>query len=353
MATLTLDVVSRRPHCCQVATGSLMLAEQDRGRGLDVRFRNQIPQHEGMAESMIPVLLADYDGMRLVYDLDDTYWDPVRMGELVDGCDLYFKRSFSASENARKLTAAQCAKVRPFGLYYATDWPGSPYDWGRLPFYRRGPRAVLSPILRVLRGRFMPCVFEADPDEVGRPLRVCFATRLWDPSEVSREFRADRNSINRMRVSCVRALRKEFGDRYLGGVQDSAFARATCPDLILPNHATKRIRYLREMRRAAVCVATTGLLSSTGGKVGEFVAASRAFVTEPLCYEVPGNLKAGTNYLEFTTPEQCVERVTWLLEHPDEARAMRHANHAYYESYLRPDALVARTLAMADELRGA
>jgi hypothetical protein len=113
----------------------------------------------------------------------------------------------------------------------------------------------------------------------------------------------------------------------------------------LPDERSAEKRnYLRLMHNAQVGVATRGLEGSIGFKVAEYVAASKAIVTERINQNVPGDFEAGKNYLEFSTPEECVERVTRLFEDRDRLQAMMRENFSYYTHYLRPDAMILNTL---------
>jgi hypothetical protein len=87
-----------------------------------------------------------------------------------------------------------------------------------------------------------------------------------------------------------------------------------------------------------------------GGRLGEFVAASKAIVTDPLGCELPGDFAAGTNYLTYESVDECVERVRELAYDRAALVAMQEANYRYYRAYLRPDMLVGRTLVRAGVL---
>ena len=80
--------------------------------------------------------------------------------------------------------------------------------------------------------------------------------------------------------------------------------------------------------------------------MAEYVAFSKAIVTEPLNYIVPGFTK-DVHYLEFNNPGQCVDLCQQLLDDPERCLNMRHHNYSYYEEMLRPDMLIARTLELA------
>jgi hypothetical protein len=54
------------------------------------------------------------------------------------------------------------------------------------------------------------------------------------------------------------------------------------------------------------------------------------------------------NYLEFTSPDQCVAATVLLRDNPALRQEMMERNHLYCRTYLRPDALVWNTLQAAD-----
>jgi hypothetical protein len=74
------------------------------------------------------------------------------------------------------------------------------------------------------------------------------------------------------------------------------------------------------------------------------VALSRAIVSEPMSFELPGPMAAGENYLEFRSAEECGDRVDALLEDRELALRMMENNRRYYVEYGAPDAVVGRVL---------
>jgi hypothetical protein len=96
-------------------------------------------------------------------------------------------------------------------------------------------------------------------------------------------------------------------------------------------------------------VATTGLHGSTGWKLAEYVAFAKAIVSERLVYEVPGAFAPGRNYIEFTSPEECLNGAVRLIEDGALRQQLMQNNAAYYRDYLRPDALVRNALQTALE----
>jgi hypothetical protein len=66
-----------------------------------------------------------------------------------------------------------------------------------------------------------------------------------------------------------------------------------------------------------------------------------------LVYAVPGDFGSGRNYLEFTSPEECVDGAVRLIEDATLRRQIMRNNAAYYRDYLRADILVKNALTRA------
>jgi hypothetical protein len=270
--------------------------------------------------------------------------------------DLYFKRSLHPVRScgpgsSRLRPLGLLSDVRPDGLDVVElrRIVGEPVATGRralnvLRFLGGSVASILGLGARPTLARM-----HAAPI-AGQPPRVLFMTRLWDPDAVPGQAphkRAEFEKINETRVAVARRLRREFGARFTGGIVHSEFARRHSPDLLLPDPGSARqMRFIELAREHAVCVTSVGLHGSNGFRMAEFIALSRAIVSEPLRYAVPGNLAEGAHYLAFETPGQCVERVARLFDHPAEREEMMLRNRDYYLRWLRPDRLAWRLIAL-------
>ena len=114
---------------------------------------------------------------------------------------------------------------------------------------------------------------------------------------------------------------------------------------------TSQESYLRLLRSHPICVASTGLHGSTGWKLAEYVAFSKAILSEQLVYEVPGGFAPGANYLEFSSPEECLNAAVRLIEDADLRQRIMRNNAGYYRQYLHPAALLKNALTKALEPR--
>ena len=180
------------------------------------------------------------------------------------------------------------------------------------------------------------------PAEEVRRLTQDVIARLYD-----RGIKAAVIACNTATSAAIGPLRAAFPEQFIGGIQDSPFAQTQCPDLILSEHSTWKRIYLHRMKHSEICIASTGLHQSSGWKIAEYLAAGRAIVSEPLCYEVPGPFQAGENYLTYTSADGCIEQIRTLLAHPEQILQMGQRNRAYYDTWLRPDQIVAKALEQA------
>lgn len=337
------------PHLAQVYTGLQMLELQGI---VECDWRTS---HESTTNASIVTALIE-GKTRVTYDtLDGFNWisgDRAKnLGFFHDtvSSEWYFKRSYHADLDA--WAPAGC-KVAPLGLNY-TMRPQY-YPTGRTPkllvkdFLR--DHAALRHVLKVSHMDFPAEHFESLPQISGTD-RVLLFTRLWDPAAVDPaqlDERAERVAMNELRISMVNACRKEFGDRASAGIYLDAYSAKNAPkSLLLPSAVSEKGNYLKAMQSHSICVASTGLHGSTGWRFGEYVAASRAIVSEPLTYESGGEFARGRNYLEFGDVESLLASIDALLSSRQRTVHMMEANRVYYQSRVRPDAMILSTLMRA------
>jgi len=157
----------------------------------------------------------------------------------------------------------------------------------------------------------------------------------------------DRNSINRVRIECLEACRAAFAGHFIGGLSATPYAEQIAPHLIATAGTTDKQSYIQLVKASQICIATTGLHLSTGWRLGEYVAASRAIVSEKIHDELPGDFRAQRNYLEFSTAEELVGAVRRLLSDRSLMSSIMWNNYCYYQTHVRPDSLVLNTLLKA------
>jgi hypothetical protein len=83
------------------------------------------------------------------------------------------------------------------------------------------------------------------------------------------------------------------------------------------------------VKQADVCIATRGLFGSNGYKLGEYLAASRAVISERMTYMVPGDFAEQQNYIAFDHPKQCAQHAEELISDRARIYAMQAHNYKY------------------------
>jgi hypothetical protein len=147
--------------------------------------------------------------------------------------------------------------------------------------------------------------------------------------------------VNAERVAMVRALKARFGDRFIGGLVPTPFAKEKYVDDLTP-HSSKYAEYLRIKKRCLISVYTRGVEHSLAFKLGETFAASQCLVSVPLRYRLPVPIETGRHYLEYEGVDACIAACERLLADPVLAQSMRRANHDYYQREIEPVAKVTR-----------
>lgn len=264
--------------------------------------------------------------------------------EMLSSCDCYFKRSYYEPDVAK---LPERERIRPFGPIFGMRSPVN-----RVSFLMR-VRKYRLPLARmftaegkeILRDMYNYYTFPAltdieRADTVKAEPLVLYATRLWEKHDVTAPPYCD--EINEGRIALVRALKKNFGARFRGGLADVAGARQICPDLITP-FPTNRGYYFSEARKCLIGVYSKGLHHSTAWKAGEYLAASLCIVAEPFRNQDRAPWRSPENYLTFATADECVARCAYLLDNPAAAQQMRTNNFRLYIEHVRPAASLLRS----------
>lgn len=336
---IEIYLISKRPHTSMVITGLIEFAKYN-----DIKWNIvDYTQNSEFSFHDVPLVMIHYCGKKIMFDTEDGYWNRQGMIEALNKVDYYFKRSFSESKNL-VFSENLRSKILPLGLNYYVTCKECPISLS--------PHNYKYYIKRFLGQKsdkyYTAELYENIADYKSEDIKIAFFTRLWEPnliedknSEESCEYlNKERDDINQTRIQLIRKLKQKYGDSFIGGVSDSDYSRKICPDIIMSSKFTKKDTYLKMIKKVDICIATTGLHESIGWKTGEYVAASRAIISEKFCYSLPGNFILGRNYLEFSTVDECVICVDKLIKNQDLLYKMKKANEDYYKEYLKPKQII-------------
>lgn len=335
-----LFLVSKESHLCQILTGFMMLKDQGL-ISLDV-----LEDNNRTTKPCEYFIEAEINGIKVGYDAMDGYNDYLNFDDYLDSVDYYFKRSYSDSEN---LILRNKSKIRPLGLFYRVHYPNLPI------FPKKGLRDQVLDILRFVSGRdyrFYPHFFESRPTyKIEKEPNIFFTTRLWNPNGEPDEIissdlvREERLFINETRIELIRKLKEKYGNRFFGGVSNTSFSKQVCQNLILNDNLYRRDNYIRNMKRNFdICIGSSGLHHSIGGKIGEYVAASKCIVTEKFTYTATPEFEERKNYFSYSTINECLDIISKLEENHQLIRYIEENNYEYYKLYLKPDRLIYNTI---------
>lgn len=281
-----------------------------------------------------------YDTLDGLNWIDGSIEDNLNYFKFNTDADFYFKRSFD--KKILEYSPENC-KIYPLGFNYSFK-PEGKYPKSLQHTFRDliKDNPIVSKYYK--KSSFFSSDFESYPVPA-KESKILFLSRLWDPEEVSLEYlKVERELLNLKRINCIKACRKEFGKKFFGGLQYDSFTNETSKDLILPFSLTKKDSFIKTIKEHNICISTSGLHNSIGWKFGEYVAASRAVISEPLKYELPGDFIVGKNYSVFNSENELLENIENLLRNKDVLFGIMNSNFHYYNNYLQPDKLILNTL---------
>ncbi|EKQ56942.1 MULTISPECIES: glycosyltransferase [unclassified Clostridium] len=277
------------------------------------------------------------DNIKVIFDTMDEQEFYAKTVMKIDNIDYYFKRSFKSIEASK-----YNFKSYPLGLNYNVYSKN-----GNILDLKEVIKNKLIKIIKNYKYNFYPEDFESFSISEDKP-KICFLTRVWDTNskEIENEdVRKEREEINNFRVECIKACKENFKENFIGGIEDSEFARKYFSEFITKNtDITKRDKFLNILKETEICISTTGLHKSIGWKLGEYVAASRVIVSEPLYYELPGEFKNGKNYIEFRNADELIEVLTYLINNKEKRQEIMKNNLYYYNNYVKPEMIVLNAL---------
>lgn len=268
-------------------------------------------------------------------------------------CDVYYKRNLH-ERDLESLEESDRLKVQPFGLNYACRTDGQASGivprvvvglTGRLlrsirPEMRSLPARISA--IREFLGVLRIEDYEQPPD--GRVEQVVFFQAR--ASQPSGQRGNEEEWINRPRVDLVRALRKEFGRRFWGGLVPNEYAIRTYPDAIT-DLSPHRAEYITQSKRALVGVASPPCVQTGSFKIAEYLAASKCIVSPPVAKILPVPLLDNVHYRGFENVDECVAQCALLLGDSSLAEEMRHNNWGYYRREVAPAAHIENLLRRA------
>lgn len=290
-----------------------------------------------------PILRMEVDGKMVVFDLADS--SELLYRHIFENSDFYFKRMLTTN------ILESSNKIFPYGLNYPVFHENDhvlhrSIISGDLKFFLKNYVRISALFSSIVNNNlaYKHCLvehFEGYPKMNSDP-KIIYFTRLWNPDNVKNSFKKEaRLEMNALRIELVRQLRIRFGDKFMGGILKDSFSAKRAADVLADDnkYLHKKI-YLQNLRTCSIGIADPGLEDSVGFKFAEYVAMSKAIVSTPINTVLPGDFKAGSNYLQYTDIRGCLDICDHLLTSKNDINNLEENNFTYYHRYLRPDLLV-------------
>ena len=315
------------------------------------------------------IVEARMNGKLIVFDYETGTQSQLRLehfDEQIQSVSGYFKTNYRPEVFAA-LTNRD--KLHPFvpGTFFATV-PGNPYDRVRLRDFPMTKQGIVNYLYQVKH--HVEHVRESDYrnmlyDGHFSSYRILFWARLFGGTlstaedvrkiypflSIEKAQEAAQQNFKMLqecdaeRIRICTTLKKEFGDRFIGGLRDDAYTRYVCPSLIAQDDCVSTRRaYHATMRSNVIGVATRGHNECVEAKFGEMLAAGRAIISPPVTCVMPGGFAQGKNYAGFTDMDTFCTEVERLLCDPQAVNAMETENARFFREYMAPRECVLEAL---------
>ena len=292
------------------------------------------------------IFKIDYNGLTILFDLADNsrIYD-----SLYEHCDFYVKRMLLKTDYKEK------KKLIPYGLYYPVYYKNSTLKFlflknKKLLKYSLRYWKSLSALLNIKDSIAVNEITQMESLPSDKE-QIIFRARLWNPSNNNEQWKKEeRKVLNNQRIEINRLLKENFPSNFKGGILTDTFSEKQCPDLLLDENEYHRKIYLEELRRSSIGLVNQGLEDSIGAKMGEYVANSLAIVTTPINkFQLHGKFDERSNYLSYSSAEDCLEVTKELIFNPDLRRALQNNNKKYYSQYLQPGKKVSHIFKLIEQ----
>jgi hypothetical protein len=341
-------------HLLQIFSGLYLLQQQGK---ISISFKSGLaitsarPNRQFLVLRVFPSKNSK-EYKTILFDIQDS--PTLGLPDAFAQIDFYVKRSLEP-ETYQGLASSAADKLIPFGLNYqvlgfsssflfrmcAFEYVSRPYNpLGRKHNFHVHNVKDLFDASFLKRENGLLTVNELNPGKsAANATSVLFQCRLWDPQEVAVQNKGDTENVNNSRIALIRELKQVLGKGFVGGLQNTAYARKKAPDLI-STMPTARRDYIELVRNSAIVISTSGLLKSNGWKLGEYVALGKAIISEPISTKLPGDFAAPKNYLKYDSVSECLDNINTLISSPEKIVLMEQENRQYYENFLEPSVQV-------------
>ena len=324
-------------------------------------LKDRLYQHNNIIEVRI-------DDKLIVFDYENGYQSFLDR-DLFDQQMENVTALFKSNCDPQKYIGLKCQdKIHPFvaGTFTATC-PGNPYDKIFSDHYELNRDGLIKFIYKIKHHQeYIKLNDYRNTENVNHfdSYNLLFWTRLNEETvtvdeinksypfldyeqatKLAKECSEMLRDINLKRIEICSTLKKEYGNRLIGGIDKGSYAERVCPELITTDERiTTRKRYLETMHSNIIGIISSGHQYCIGARFGELISSGRAIISDPFRYVLPGNFGEGRNYLSFISSDELCEKAELLLSNSSMVNEMEVLNSRYYHDSFKPNKCVLNAL---------
>lgn len=269
-------------------------------------------------------------------------------------CDLYFKRNYIPEVTDSRCPGNHRHKLRPAGLSCSVrtrrerplwvQWLSGVWSQEK-PLVARSLRTTYANFRRILvrNPRMVSKTLRKDnlicPTIEGARNAVFWRAIAYDP-RWSRNYQ-DTHETMEARARLLRILKRELGDRFVGGFIPEPYAKEMYADLITQG-PTDRQSYIEMVRANRIGIYVRGVRNSPAFKLAEYLANSRCILAEPIATKLPRDLVDGRELIYWRDEDDLIAKCRQLLSDANLQRRLSENARQYYEEQVDPPKQIQR-----------
>lgn len=145
-------------------------------------------------------------------------------------------------------------------------------------------------------------------------------------------------TINNARIKLIRELKKQFKNRFIGGIFSKNRIIENAIDC--QSYYMDRSTYLELLNKAAIVISTNGFGKSVPWKIAEYLKLGKCIVSEKFIHETPEPLIDGIHYQTFNNIGDCIRICKELLLDIEQTKIIGENALDYYNKNVKPKNLI-------------
>ena len=298
--------------------------------------------------SIIIDILTEKKSIKIGFDLQD--WDYMFSYYSLKNCKIIFKRAYSKSIIEKINKEFNNIRILPFGFTYNTKF--NDYNIIRMSKISKiinrfcysffAPKYLfnyLNSKVKYLINDKWSLINNSRFQDIKVPDYdyIFFQVEYHNYHE---HVEADR--INNYRLKLIKALKKKFGKKFIGGMWSSKVNNridVNCKSSFLNSEL-----YLLLVKNAKLVISTNGFGNSLPWKMAEYLKLGKCIISQNIAHSLPHPLIDGYHIKIFDNIEQCINISNDLLNDKEKTFLIGNNAKSYYNEHINPKTVIKKCL---------